>query len=138
MLCLLIHPTIGCNNWDDAIRWAESNRDAAGQVRKEIPTFKQFSDGFFVPGNEFWMKRLKRKKKTYASDYFNAHLGRLDNYILEEFGGRLISSISTEDIDNWFLDLVSVRTKKELSDNAKNKVLHAFRIVLEDESTGVI
>jgi len=122
----------GCDNRDDAIRWAEANREESGQTRKKIPTLKQFSNGFFFPGNEFWMKRLKRKKKTFASDYFKAHQGRLDNYILEEFGSRLINSITTVEIDNWFLDLISVRTKKELSDNAKNKILHAFRIVLEE------
>ncbi|MDC7234544.1 MAG: tyrosine-type recombinase/integrase [Spirochaetales bacterium] len=124
--------TTNCTDRDDAIRWAEANREAAGQIRKKIPTLKQFADGFFVPGNEFWMKRLMRKKKSFASDYFRAHQGRLDNYIIPEFGSRLISSITTVEIDNWFLDLESVRTKNELSDNAKNKVLHVFRIILEE------
>jgi len=122
----------GCDNRDDAIRWAEANRRDEIKVHHKIPTLNEFAKGFFVPGNELWMKRLKRKKKTYASDYFKAHQGRLDNYILEEFGCRLISSLSTIEIDNWFLDLQSIRTEKELSDNAKNKVLHAFRIVLEE------
>lgn len=122
----------GCDNRDDAIRWAEAKRSEKGLVQKKIPTLKEFADGFFFPGNEFWMKRLKRKKKTFASDYFRAHQGRLDNYILPKFGARLISSITTVEIDNWFVDLASVRTEKELSDNAKNKVLHALRIILEE------
>ena len=121
-----------CTDRDDAIRWAEAKKDGSLRVHKKIPTLNDFAKDFFVPGNELWMKRLKRKKKTYASDYFRAHQGRLENYILPEFGSRLITSISTIEIDNWFLDLRSVRTEKELSDNAKNKVLHAFRIVLEE------
>lgn len=122
----------GCDSRDDAIRWAEAKKDGSVQIHKKILTLNDFASGFFVPGNDLWMKRLKRKKKTYASDYFKAHQGRLNNYILTEYGRRLITSISTIEIDNWFLDLCSVRTEKELSDNAKNKVLHAFRIVLEE------
>ena len=121
-----------CTNRDDAVRWAESNKTGSVRIHSKIPTLNEFAKGFFVPGNELWIKRLKRKKKTYASDYFRAHQGRLDNYILPEFGSRLISSINTMEIDNWFLDLRSVRTDQELSDNAKNKVLHAFRIVMEE------
>ncbi len=122
----------GCDDRDDAIRWAEANRRDEIKVNRKITTLNEFAKGFFVPGNELWFKRLKRKKKTYASDYFRAHQGRLDNYILPEFGSRLITSINTMEIDNWFLDLRSVRTDQELSDNAKNKVLHAFRIVMEE------
>jgi len=124
----------GQDNYKDAVVWAENNKDGSYlSTNVKVPTLKEFADGFFVPGNELWMKRLSRKKKTFASDYFKAHQGRLDNYIMPEYGSRLVTSIKSIEIDNWFLDLRSKQNKiKELSDNAKNKVLMCFRLILEE------
>lgn len=121
-----------CTDRDDAVRWAEVHKNGTIPSHNKIPTLNEFAKDFFVPGNELWMKRLQRKKKTFASDYFKAHQGRLDNYILPAFGNRLITSVKSMEIDNWFLDLRSVRNNSDLSDNAKNKVLMCFRIVLEE------
>lgn len=93
-------------------------------------TLNEFAKDFFSQDGEY-RKRQELKKKRYKDEYYKSHQGRLDNYILPEFGDRLISSITDISIDNWF-----VRLKKkdgtDLSDNSKNKLLYCFSAVMDE------
>jgi hypothetical protein len=54
---------------------------------------------------------------------------RLENYWFPKFGSLLISAINSAMIDDWYMDLDSKRSGKELSDNSKNKILACGNMV---------
>ena len=124
----------GQDNVRDAVLWSEDHLDnPEGKTRYNCPTLKQFAEGFFSEDKHGWKKRQNKKNKEYASDYFRANQGRLDNYIIPKFGDLLISAIRPRMIDDWLLDLDS------LSDNSRNKILISFRIILDEaEDQGLV
>lgn len=130
----------GQDNERDAIRWAEDHRDNPDRrVRHNQKALKQFADGFFVKDPHKWRKRQEKKNKDFPDIYYKAHQGRLDNYILPEFGEMLLPAINARMIDDWLLDLEESKKSTTLSDNSKNKILFCFRIVLDEaENQGFI
>lgn len=130
----------GQDNYKDAVIWAENHlENPEGNIRNNHVTFKQFANGFFTKDPHGWRKRQIRKNKDFPDIYYKAHQGRLDNYIIPQFGDMLLPAINARTIDNWFLDLEESKKNTTLSDNSKNKILFCFRIVLDEaENQGVI
>jgi integrase len=123
----------GQDNERDAILWCENYLNNSGNiVKNKIPTLRAFASDFFIDDPHGWRKRQERKNKQHADVYYSTHQGRLDNYILPEFGDTLISAIRPRAIDDWILDLKHTSSKEDLADNSKNKILNCFRIVLQE------
>lgn len=93
-------------------------------------TFREFAEGFFIPGRHNWIERKHAKNKTFAADYLPTNQGRLDNYILPAFGDYLLGSIKPRLIDDWLINLKGLR--KPLADASKNKILVVLRHVLQE------
>lgn len=95
-------------------------------------TLDEFAKGFFLPEDPHgYRHRLERRNVFYGDTYFQAHQSRLDNYILPAHGKYLLTAIRDVMIEDFILDLISKRTGKEMDDSTKNKVLSAYRIVLD-------
>ena len=111
-------------------------KEESGIIRK---TLKQFANGFFINDKHGWRKRQIKKNKDFPDILYKAHQGRLDNYILPRFGDLLIPAINSRMIDDWLLDLDESKKSTTLSDNAKNKILFCFRIIMDEaENQGLI
>ena len=104
-----------------------------------VPTFKDFAEGFFVPGRHNWRRREEAKNRTKSEQFYHLSQGRLDNYIIPEFWKYLINTISPRMIDDWLINLQSIRYKKPASDNSKNKILWCMRYIFQEaKDQGVI
>lgn len=115
----------------EAVRFADKMMDEFKPSRKE-KTLSEFAEGFFSPEDPHgYRHRLERRNVYYGDAYFKAHQARLDNYILPTHGQYLLTAIRDVMIEDFILDLVSKRTKKDMDDSTKNKVLSAYRIVLD-------
>ncbi|HAK45148.1 MAG TPA: hypothetical protein DCO79_04405, partial [Spirochaeta sp.] len=119
----------GFKDRDSALIWAERNKVV--QQRKEI-TFKDFATGFFSEDRYNYIKRMEAKNKKYQRQWHILNQGRLDNYIVPEFGNQLISTITTRQIDDWYIQLRTMRGDKPAADSTKNKILNVLRVVLQE------
>jgi len=124
----------GTHNMTEAVLWAEKKllNDIGITSQKKDLTLKEFADGFFIEDKQGYRKRNEKRNKYYTDMYYVAHQSRLDNYIIPKFGDFLLSVISDVMIEDWFVDLHSYKSGKELADDSKNKVLFCFRIVLQE------
>jgi len=109
----------------DAKVWAEEHRTDKPETAL---TFKQFAEGFFIPGRHKWIERKHSKNKDFASDFLSVNQGRLDNYILPYFGSYLLPAIKPRMIDDWLIELTG--KYKPLSHSSKNKILITLRHIL--------
>ena len=112
-------------NRDEAIKFAERYLQDFDKNRNitSIPTFKDYADGFYSEDKQGFRKQLEKKKKSFKEEYWAVQESRLQNYWIIKFGNLLISAITTDMIDDWYMELKSKKTNKELSDNSKNKIL---------------
>ena len=55
----------------------------------------------------------------------------IQNYWIPQFGNILISAIKSHMIDDWYMDLHSKQSGKELVDNTKNNILAAGNKIFE-------
>ncbi|MEM9424618.1 MAG: tyrosine-type recombinase/integrase [Spirochaetota bacterium] len=121
-------------NKDAAVAWAydyleappdgEPQKQAAAQVG--AITLRKFADGFFMQDSQNWIRRQNARNKTFGAVHLTNSEGHLQNYILPRFGDRAIRSLKIREIENFILEI------KGKSDNTKNKILHTFRIVLQE------
>jgi integrase len=115
---------------------AEAEKWAANYEISVIPTEQQtlsdFTENFFIQGKCMWVRRMQSKGKKFSDNHLSKMRGELDNYILPEFGNLMLSSITQRAIDDFLIDLKSVRFRRPLMADAKNKVLIAFRHVMKE------
>ncbi len=117
---------------DEAIAWAERNKLRNLDNRNKKLLFKHFAEGFFDPEDPHgWLKRMERKNKKYAPNWYKRNQGNLNNYILPKFGRQLLSTINTRQIDNWYIDIICT-SGKPAADNTKNKILQTLNIILQE------
>ena len=81
----------------EAILWSEHKLKQDLQGRK-IPskqmTLNEFAAGFFSKEDPLGFRmRNEKRNKIYSEHYYFAHQSRLDNYILPEYGGSLVSAL---------------------------------------------
>jgi integrase len=123
----------GTRDMKEAIRFAEERMRTFTPAKRKGLTMKAFSQGFFTEDPYGYRKRNDKRNHKYKEAFYTQHQGRLDNYIIPKFGDYLVSSITDVMIEDWFLDLKSHKfPDRELSDDAKNKVLLCFRIVMDE------
>lgn len=121
-----------CNDLPGAIEFAEKFLKNLGAAVPKTPTLKEFSSIFFTDTGE---GSLYYRDKLYGRDYSPARYARcqssLKNYILPKFGSMLVTVITTRMIEDW-LPHIKTRTGMPLANDSKNKVLIAFRLVMEE------
>ena len=122
----------GQKDRDSAVRWAELNLYETVPSSRKIPTLKDFADGFFIPGRHNWREREESKNRLKSEQFYSMSQGRLDNYIIPEFGHYLINVITPRMIDDWLIGLQSVKYKRPASDNTKNKILWCLRYIFQE------
>lgn len=113
----------------EAVKFAEAKLLKTHIKQGRVPTVKEFSRGLFIEDRYGYRLRNEKRNLIYKDGFYKGHQGRLENYILPEFGNFLIDSITDIMIEDWFLGLVSVERDTELADNSKNKALATLRIV---------
>lgn len=120
------------NNESDAVNWAYANMHFG--VESTI-TVRKFAKDFFDPEGCAWTRRKLLKagrndRRPFNSAYLPQNRGRLKNYILPRFGSVPLYMITTKAIDEWLMDLDSVRSGLPLSTSSLDKILNALRIIL--------
>lgn len=123
----------GTPDRDEAVSWAESKLKEFAPSAKQI-TLREFCKGFFSEGDTHgYRKRSEAHNHHYSEEYYEAHEARLNNHILPYHGGYLLSAITDTMIEDLFLSARSVKGDgtTELGDNARNKILATYRIVLD-------
>ena len=120
---------------DNAVAWAEKFlRKERGEIIPTDMTLGEFAKDFFKPEDPHgYRHRLERRNTFYEDDFFSNHQARLDNYILKAHGHYLLTALTDVLIEDFILDLKSKQYKgKLLSEDARNKVLACYRIVLQE------
>ena len=75
-----------------------------------------------------WLRRMNAKGKIIHGQAPGQNAGNLENYIWPEFGNLVLSAIRQRDIDDYLIDLKSVRDNTiPLKADAKNKVIITLR-----------
>lgn len=123
----------GTPDRDVAVSWAESKLKEFAPSAKQI-TLRQFCEGFFsLEDTHGYRKRSEAHNHHYSEEYYEAHEARLNNHILPYHGGYLLSAITDTMIEDLFLSARSMKGDgtAELGDNARNKILATYRIVLD-------
>ncbi len=121
----------GTEDMTEAVLFAESMMNQFTPTKDNV-TLAEFAKDFFGPEDPHgYRHRNERRNVFYGDAYYSGHQSRLDNYILPKHGKFLLTSLRDVMIENFILDLISVRTGKEMDDSTKNKVLAAYRIILD-------
>jgi len=126
----------GTHDMKEAVLWAENKmeQDLKRKTVKSKITLNEFASEFFTEKDphKYRLRNEKRNRK-YSDDYYFGHQGRLNNYILPQFGQYLLDSISDVMIEDWLLTLKSYRNPaKDLADDSKNKILECMRMVFQE------
>ena len=120
----------------DAIAWSYAH---LGEKPRANLTLAEFAKDFFIPEKCTWTTRVLKKGRTFNSGYFPEHRIRLERYVRPKFGPLLVSAITTKAIDEWLMDLTSVRTGEDLAAESKHKLLVTLRKIFEEaQYQGVI
>lgn len=102
-------------------------------------TLEEYAKTFFVWDECLWIKRQHAKGKQFSKGIAQLRRSHLTGYIFPQFGKRTLQSLNRVEIENWLVDLHSIKTGEPLSNQTKNHILFAFRIVLrEAEREGLI
>ncbi|MFA6934677.1 MAG: site-specific integrase [Sphaerochaetaceae bacterium] len=122
----------GTDDITQAVFWAESKLKEDGIISNKDVTLKAFAEKIFTPEDPCRIRdRDKRYGREYQDDYYYKKQKLVDNYIIPRFGRNLIKTITDVAIEDWFLDLKLLKGK-DMSDDTKNKVLIAFRLVMQE------
>ncbi|MBQ3729559.1 MAG: hypothetical protein II903_08670 [Spirochaetales bacterium] len=124
----------GTSDRDAAVRWAENKMRHVTLSREKPMTLADFCRDFFGPSDPHGYRQWEEKHKRYHSEeYYAAHQARLVNHILPYHGAYLLTAITDLMIENLFMNAKSVKGDgtQDLSDNARNKILATYRIVLD-------
>ena len=126
----------GTTDMTEAVLFAENflrTKGVTGQIAK-APTLADFAKDFFLRNDAQSLQALdKRYKRKKSQQIYHNEQVYLDTYILPAFGRYLVDAITSKMIEDWLPYIRSKRApEKELADNTKNKILGAFRFVMED------
>ncbi len=123
----------GTKDRDEAVRWAERKMREIAQTKRQV-TLAEFCNGFFSEADPHgYRKRAEAHNHHFSEEYYEAHEARLKNHILPFHGEYILSAITDTMIEDLFLSAHSVKGDgtRELGDNARNKILSTYRIVLD-------
>lgn len=130
----------GTKDMAKAVLWAENKLHQDTHPELKPMTLKEFAKDFFTESDpQRYRHRLERHGKKYEDSYFFKKQSQLKNYILPAHGAYLLSSISSNLIDDFFIDLVNFKNGRELSPDTKNKILETYSDVMgEAKRQGLI
>lgn len=124
----------GTPDRDEAVKWAERKKLESVPTTKQVTLAEFCKEGFFVKEDPHgYRKRSEARNRHFSEEYYEAHEARLKNHILPFHGEYLLSAITDTNIEDLFLSAKSVKGDgtTELGDNARNKILATYRIVLD-------
>lgn len=122
----------GTRDLTEAVLFCENYLRQDGIIGEAVPTFKDFSKGFFTRTDP---DSLYARDHAFGRDkreqWYADKQALLDTYIIPRFGSYLINSIKAVAIESW---LVSIQGSRfgELSACSKRKILDCLRYVLDD------
>ncbi len=99
------------------ITTSETDRDrevlAAGRflkdgatIKKDTLTLNEYANDFFSEADpQGWRRREEALGHYRTERFYKSSAGRLKNYILPEYGGYLLVSLTPRIIQNWILAL---------------------------------
>ena len=116
-----------------AENWLRKNGDKADLTKDEIPSLLDFARDFFKSSDPYgFRKRNEQRGFFYTENYYEQKQALLEHYILPSHGRLKINVITDTMIENLIYSLRSVRTKKALANNTKNKVFDVYTKVMEE------
>ena len=110
---------------DQAEEWAYLNQEPGLKPAPETVTLRLFSEAFFVGDSQGWVARQEKRGKNLRLKTLQSYQGYLGNHLLPAFGPRTLQSLAVRELDSFFISLPR-------SNAAKNKILHALRLVLQE------
>ena len=122
----------GTSNMTEAVLFAEERMKDDFHVKPaKIPTLSEYAKDFFIRTDPDSLQAMDIKyKRKRAPLYYKKQQAMLKNHILPRFGGYLITAISAKAIKNWLPEIRKI-DGEDAADNTKNKILFAFRKVME-------
>ena len=123
----------GCYDMPGATLFAEEYLANRGMVSTDAhtPTLREYAKDFFLKDGPNSIRESDRRyKKKHAPKNYEKHQASLENHILPAFGDFLITAITTKAIEAWLPD-IRLKNGANAADNTKNKILDAFRIVMD-------
>lgn len=130
----------GTKDMTEAILFAEEYLMNDGiQIEKDMMTFKQYADNFFMRTDaRSFHARNEAFKKKRGPTFYKKHQALLDNYIMPQWGNYLIASITPSMIESWILTYKGINGKQH-ADATKNKTLQCLNHIMESaKKEGII
>lgn len=122
----------GTRDIAEAVLFCENYLRQDGIIGQTVPTFKDFSKGFFSRrDNDSIYSRDHAFGRNKREQWYADKQALLDTYVIPRFGGYLINSIKAVAVESW---LVGIKGNKheELSACSKRKILDCLRYVMDD------
>ena len=95
--------------------------------------FSDFAKDFFDRDDEKSIrKRYERMEKNRSNEWFVARTGFLNNYLIPFFGNMQMSNITDVMIEDWYMDLISIRDGKPLSPGTKLMILDCLSTIMKE------
>ena len=121
--------------YDDVVAWAYASLEKI-QIHSDI-SFGEFARDFFDPEKCTWTRRqlirLRRSgRKPFGADYLPAHNARLKNYLLPRWRAVPLNMITVKGIDEWLVELDSIKYGIPLAPASLDKILVAMRKIMEE------
>lgn len=122
----------GCYDYAGAIDFAEKWMANQGLKAPQTPTLREFASDFFSRRDR---DSIYQRDKMFGRDFTTGHYEKLqrfvDQKIMPQFGDYLVTAITARMIENW-LPYVTGKNGRELSADTKNKILGAFRSIMDE------
>lgn len=120
----------------EAIRFADRFMQNDGILSDSgaVPTFGEFAKDFFTRTDSLsfraWSEAYEDEKRD--DNYYKVRQGKLENYVIPEFGPKLITAITRLQIEHWLISLEGKHRTKKLASDTRNKILWCLSQVLDD------
>ncbi len=116
-----------------AENWLRRNGGKADCASDEMLSLSDFAQNFFKVSDPYgFRKRNEQRGYFYNESYYEQKQALLEHYILPTHGKLKLDVITDTMIENLVYGLKSVRTKKALANNTKNKVYDVYSKVMEE------
>ncbi len=122
----------GTRDITEAVLFCENYLRQDGIIGTKVPTFKEFSKGFFSRRDyDSLFARDKAFGREKREKWYLDKQTLLDVYIVPRFGSYLVDSIKTVAIESWIVSIKGIR-HDELSACTKRKILDCMRYIFDD------
>lgn len=125
---------------DRAVEWCESYVIRQGRSNGTRPDgsgekvlFGQFASGFFSKADPVgYRKRRTALGRSVDERQYGQRQGWLDNYIMPRFRNVALVDISVVMVEDWYINIESVRTGALLCSGSRVAVLKTLGIILDE------